>query len=48
MSSEANWIGHILHRTYLLKYVVEGKIEEKIGETGSRGRRSKQILATLK
>jgi hypothetical protein len=24
---KANWIGHILRRNYLLKYVVEGKTE---------------------
>jgi hypothetical protein len=23
----ANWIGHILHKSYLLKYVIEGKME---------------------
>jgi hypothetical protein len=26
----ANWIGHILRRSYLLKYVIEGKIEGRI------------------
>jgi hypothetical protein len=25
---EANWIGHILRRNYLLKHVTEGKIKE--------------------
>jgi hypothetical protein len=28
---KANWIGHILHRNCLLKHVIEGKIEERIG-----------------
>jgi hypothetical protein len=35
--SKANWIGHILHRNWVLKYVNEGKIpgtedeEEDVG-----------------
>ena len=33
---KANWIGHILHRNYLLKHVIEGKIEGKIEVTGRR------------
>jgi hypothetical protein len=28
---KARWIGHILLRNCLLKHVVEGKIEERIG-----------------
>jgi hypothetical protein len=24
---KANWIGHILHRNFLLKHVTEGKLE---------------------
>ena len=27
---EANWIGHVLCRNWLLKHVTEGRIEEKI------------------
>jgi hypothetical protein len=27
---KANWIGHILLRNYLLKHVIEGKIEGSI------------------
>jgi hypothetical protein len=27
---KANWNGHILHRNCLLKYIIEGKIEERI------------------
>ena len=27
---KANWFGHILHRDYLLKHVIEGKIEERM------------------
>jgi len=26
---KANWIGHILRRNFLLKYVIDGKIREK-------------------
>jgi hypothetical protein len=39
---KANWIGHILRRNCLLKYVVEGKLEGRIEVTGKRGRRRKQ------
>jgi hypothetical protein len=45
---KANWIGHILHRNCLLKYVIEGKLEERIEMTGRRGRRHKQLLDDLK
>jgi hypothetical protein len=54
---KANWIGHILRRNYLLKHVMEGKIERSNGrdrldggieETGRRGRRRKQLLDDLK
>jgi hypothetical protein len=36
--------GHILHKNYLLKGIVEGKIQG----TGSRGRRRKQLLDDVK
>ena len=26
---KVNWIGHILHRNYLLKHITEGKVEER-------------------
>jgi hypothetical protein len=39
-----DWIGHILHRNYLLKHVIEGKLEG----TGRRRRRRKQQLDELK
>jgi hypothetical protein len=39
-----NWIGRMLHRNCHLKHVAEGKIEERITETGIRGRRRKQLL----
>ena len=41
-------IGHILRRTYLLKHVIEGKIEGMIDVTGRRGRRRKHLLDDLK
>ena len=40
----AIWIGHTLHRNYLLKHVSEGKIEG----TGRRERRRKQLLDNIK
>jgi hypothetical protein len=45
---KANWIGHILRRNCLLKYVIEGKIEGMIEMTWRRGRRRKQLLDILK
>jgi hypothetical protein len=38
---KATWIGNILHRNYLLKHVIEGKLEGRIAMTGRRGRRRK-------
>jgi len=32
----ANWIGHILHRNFLVKRVIEGKIEGRIVVAGRR------------
>ena len=43
----ANWIGHLLRRNFLLNHVTEGKIEEWIGATRRRGKRSKQLLDGL-
>jgi len=34
-----HWIGHILHRNCHLKHVIEGKIEERRGVVGRRGRK---------
>jgi hypothetical protein len=42
--TEVNWIGHILRRNCLLKHVIEGKI----GGTGGRARRHKQLVDDLK
>jgi len=36
---QAIWIGHILHRKFLLKHVTGGKIEGRTVVTGGRGRR---------
>ena len=35
---KAIWIGHILHRKYLLKHIIEGKMEGQIEMTGRRGK----------
>jgi hypothetical protein len=44
----ANWINHILHRNFLLKHVIEGKIGGEIAVTGRRVRRRKKLLDDLK
>ena len=45
---KANWIGHILCRNCLLQRVIEGKIKGRIGVTGRRGRRRRELLDDLK
>jgi hypothetical protein len=45
---KTNWIGHILSRNYLLKYIIEGEIEGRIEVTGRRRRRRMQLLDDLK
>jgi len=45
---KANWIRRILHRNYLLKHGITGKIEGRIKATGRRGRRRKKLLDGLK
>ena len=44
---KANWIGHILRRNCLLKYVIEGKLERRIEVTGRRGKRCKDLMDDL-
>ena len=44
---KANWIGHILCRDCLLKYILEGKIDGS-NEVIRRRRRCKQLLVDLK
>jgi hypothetical protein len=41
---KASSIGHILRRNYLLKQVIEGKIQGQIEVTRRRGRRCKKLL----
>jgi hypothetical protein len=41
---KANCIGHVFRRNWLLKHVIEGRIEM----TRRRGRRRKQLLGDLK
>ena len=45
---KANWIGHILRRSCLLKQVIEGKIKGEMEVTKIRGRRRKKLLDDLK
>jgi len=40
-------MGHILHRNCLLINVIEGNVEGRIGVTGRRRRRGKQLLDDL-
>jgi hypothetical protein len=42
---KANWIGHILRRNCLLKWVIEGKIKGGKEVTGRRGRKRRKLLA---
>jgi hypothetical protein len=46
--SKVNCIGHILHRNWLLKHVIEGKKERWLEMTGRRRRRIKSLLDDLK
>ena len=43
---KGKWIGHILRRNCVLKYVIEGKTEGRIEVTGRRG--SNQLLGNKK
>jgi hypothetical protein len=45
---KANWIGHILRRTRILKQVIKGKIKGEIEVTRRRERRRKKLLDGLK
>ena len=45
---KANWIGHILLRSCLLKHIIDWKEEGRIDVTGRRGRRRKQLPDNLK
>jgi hypothetical protein len=37
-----------LHRNYILKHIIEGKIEGSIQVTGRQGRRLRQLVVDLK
>jgi hypothetical protein len=41
---KADWIGHSLRGDCLIKQVIEGKIENKIGVKRRQDRRCKQLL----
>ena len=43
----ANWIGHILCRNWLLQRVIEGKVEGVVEVRGRRGRRRRKLLDDL-
>ena len=45
---KANWIGHILRRNCLLRWVIEGKIKVGIEVTRRRGRRRRKLLDEVK
>ena len=45
---KASWSGHIVRRNYLLKQIIEEKIDEGIEVTERRGRTRKQLLEDLK
>jgi hypothetical protein len=45
---KTTWSDHIFRRDFLLKQVIEGKIKGRIGMTGIRGRRRKQLLGNFK
>jgi len=45
---KVNWIGHMLCRNFLLKYVIEGKIEGRMEVKGRGGKRCQQLLEGLK
>jgi hypothetical protein len=47
-SRKAYWVGHILRRNFLLKDIIEGKLEGRLEVTGRGGRRSKQLLDALR
>jgi hypothetical protein len=44
---KANWIGHILRRSCLLRQVIEGNVRGGIEVKGRRGRRRRKLLDDL-
>jgi hypothetical protein len=45
---KANWTGHVLRKIWLLKHIIEGKIDGRIEVTGRRGRRCKELQGDRK
>jgi hypothetical protein len=45
---KANWIGHILGRSCLLRHVIKGNIKGGKEVTGRRGRKRRKLLDDLK
>jgi hypothetical protein len=43
---KANWIGHIMHRNWLVKHVTEERTEGKTEVTRIKRRRRRQLLDT--
>jgi hypothetical protein len=43
----ANWIGHVLRRNCLYKYIIEGKIKATIEVTGRLGGKGMPLLDDL-
>jgi hypothetical protein len=48
LTNNINTEGSSLRRNCVLKHVIEGKIEGRIGVTGRRGKRCKQLRMTLR
>jgi len=44
---KAKWTGHMLRRNCLLKHVIEGNKEGRMGATGRQGRRRNQPVDEL-
>jgi hypothetical protein len=45
---KANWFGHILSRSCLLRQVIEGKIKGEMEVKGRLGRRRRKLLEVLR
>jgi hypothetical protein len=45
---KTNWMGHSSRTNWLIKLIIEGKIEERIEMTGRRGRRRNQLMDDFK
>jgi hypothetical protein len=48
LKRRANWIGHTLRRSCLLKHIIEGKIEGEKDATRRKERRRKHLVDDLK